>query len=572
MDKLDTTLKDLREKNRDKSRELKDTINDLNARNRQMEASQFHRITKRQHIKPHENELLRMEAKREYQDHLYSSLPGVNVKVHGGNEVDLLLDGVPVTLAHKVQIKSSTPAMAEVHRMIAMMFNRRQQGLPVSDINVSFHGAGGFRAVPVNINPETIEDGVQRETPRVGMAMQLPTMQSVPYLETMKRKGIKSDHTRRYESGMYSSGAILYRQEPTGEPYAKLITTELMLEAYVVGEKVKELKKQVSAAKDDEKEKLKAEVKGLEGKLKLQLRKAVILTDIHFGAPNKAGRPSNYELFDAAKQYFEKNGWPHDVIINGDIAHGVLEDHFGSNEQYLAPAPSTVSAEIAKIKSSSMTEQEKTAALAHLCERGISQSIPLPVVSLQMREIKIRIAPVIHRTLDAGGDVKVTSGNHYNETTVYLDEAVDIVNGVDMKYLGHPRLHAFTGLGERFGMGEATFHETTLEGGWKTYACHGPGSGTDFVQAALRKLFIANKDVNEAYFGHVHIGGAGHAGKTFVTIGPGWQPWVPYVDMLGQQASLRGMVITERDPHKKGYFGWKFVLDPTLERPEYMGK
>ncbi|HLD79724.1 MAG TPA: hypothetical protein VJA18_04130 [Candidatus Nanoarchaeia archaeon] len=574
VDKLDTKLKDLRENNRDKSRELKDAINALNARKREMEAPEFHRITGRQHIEPHENELLRMEAKREYQDHLYSSLPGVNVKVHGGNEVDLLLDGVPVTLMHKVQIKSSTPAIAEVNKMRTMMFNRRQQGLPVSDINVSFHGAGGMRAVPVNTKPETIEAYVDRETPRIGMAMQLSTMQSVPYLETLKRKGIKNDHTRRYESGMYSSGAVLYRVEPTGEHSMRMITTEQMLEAYAVGEQIKELKKQASAEKGDGKEKLKEQVKSLEAKLKLRPRRAAIFTDIHLGAPNREGRPSNYELLEAATRYLEKNGWPDDLIINGDIAHGALERHFGSNEQYLARPPSEVSAEVKKIMGSNKSEPEKSAALAHFCQREVSQMLPISVVSLQMREIKYRVVPMIHKTLDKkeDGTVTVTSGNHYNETTHFLDEATDILNAVDMKYLDDPRLREFTGFGERFGMGEATFHETTLEGGWKTYACHGPGNGTDFVQAALKKLFGANKEVNAAYFGHVHIAGAGHAGKTFVTVGAGWQPWVPYVDQLGQQASLRGVTITEHDPSKKGYFGWKFVLDPTLERPEYMGK
>ncbi len=569
VEKLDAQLKNLREKNRDKNRELKDTTNDLNARKRQMESSQFHRITKRQHIKPHENELLRMEAKREYQDHLYSSLPGVNVKVHGGNEVDLLLDSVPVTLAHKVQLRSSTPAMAEVDKTRIMMFNRRQQGLPVSDINVSFHGAGGFRAVPVNTRPETIEAAVERETPHIGMAMQLPTMQLVSYLETLKRKSIKNDHTRRYESGMYSSGAVLYRVEPTGEHSIRMITTEQMLEAYAVGEQVRELKKKASASKGEEKEKLKEQIKGLEAKLKIKPRKKALLTDIHLGAPNKDGRPSNYEMLEAANNYLEKNGWPNDLVINGDIAHGALERHFGSNEQYLAPPPSEVSAEIQKIMNSDKGEKEKAEALAYFCQRNVSQMLPISVVSLQMREIKQRLAPMIHKTLDNGGHVTITSGNHYNETTKFLDEATDIVNAVDLKYLGNPHLHEFTGFGERFGMGEATFHETTLEGGWKTYACHGPGSGTDFVQAALKKLFKANKDINEADFGHVHVGGAGHAGKTFVTVGPGWQPWVHYVDQLGQQASLRGFVLTERDLNKKGYFGWKFVLDPTLERPEY---
>ena len=86
------------------------------------------------------------------------------------------------------------------------------------------------------------------------MAMQLSTMQSVPYLETLKRKGIKNDHTRRYESGMYSSGAVLYRVEPTGEHSMRMITTEQMLEAYAVGEQIKELKKQASAEKGDGKE------------------------------------------------------------------------------------------------------------------------------------------------------------------------------------------------------------------------------------------------------------------------------------------------------------------------------
>lgn len=573
VEKIDEKIKKLREDNKQKESELNDTLNAINAQKRVEESSQFHRIIKRQHIKPDENEFLRMEAKREYQDHLYEVFQGLNNRhVHAGNEIDIIVDGVRYTLAHKVQIKSNAPGKAEVDKMIEMLFNRKQQGIPVSDVNLTFHGAQGMRGVPINANSETIEAHVERETPRVAMAMQLPTMQSVPYLETLKQKGIKNDHTRRYESGMYSSGAILYRVEPTGEHSVKIITTKQLLSLYVLGKQIDELKDTYSSVKGEEKEKLKEQVKELEAKLQVEARTAAIFTDVHFGCPNKEGRPSNYELVARAQNYLEQNGWPDDLIINGDILHGALERHFGSNEQYLARTPSQVKAEIKRINCSEMAEKDKYAAIAHLCQREVSEMLPISILSLQLREVKHRITPMMHKTLDNGGSVKVTSGNHYNETIHFLDEATDIVNTVDMKYLDHPNLHAFTGFGERFGMGEATFHDTSLERGWRTYACHGPGNGSDFVQAALKKLFGANKEVNEAYFGHVHVPGIGHAGETFVTIGAGWQPWVPYVDQIGQQASLRGMTITERDPKMPGYYGWKLVLDPTLERPEYKSK
>lgn len=564
IEELEQYQKQAKETAKKKDRELKDTINDLNAKKREAEAQQFHRITKRRRIQPNEAEFLRWEAKKEYVDSLYASLPDVTLKVHGGHEVDLVLDSVRVTLAHKAQMRSSSPGMSDVKNIKGKILNRNKHGLPVSDINVSFHGAGGLRMEPINANTENIESYVQRETPRISMAMQLSTMQSVPQLQTLMQKNIKNDHTRRLESGDYSSGAVLYKVEPTGEHNIQMITFPQLLEACKVGDKLAELKGKYSAAKKEEKDKIKDQMKLLEKELKLNRQKGAILTDIHLGCPNKEGRPSNYDILESAKYYLEKNGLPEVLVLNGDNVHGVLERHFGSNEQYYARLPSDIRKKIDEIKASQKDPLQKIADLEYLCSRELSHMVPISLVSKQLREAKRRLAPLMHAVLDKGGYVLITSGNHHNETTKFLDEATDIANLVDLKYLDNPKLKEFVGLGEKYGVGEAT-----LENGWKVYCSHGPMRGSDNVQGAMRQIRGGNKKPNMAFFGHVHQSGAGHTGEAFITIGAGMQPWNPFVDKVGMQASLRGMITFEYDSDKKGYFGWKFVLDPTLEREEY---
>ena len=199
--------------------------------------------------------------------------------------------------------------------------------------------------------------------------------------------------------------------------------------------------------------------------------------------------------------------------------------------------------------------------------RELSHMGPLPVIDQQYREVKVRLVPLMQKVLDKGGSVVATSGNHCNETSHYLDEATAIVNLVDLKYLNSPNLKAFVGLGEKDGLGEVT-----LENGWKLYAGHRPGNASDKVAGCLRIMNGTRSRANLGVFGHVHQAGGGHGGGSFVIVGPGMQTWTPFLNQMGMAGSLRGAMAFEYDVNHPGVFKWKYILDQTLERPEYARK
>ncbi|MFQ5621147.1 MAG: hypothetical protein ACE5FT_04850 [Candidatus Nanoarchaeia archaeon] len=560
---LDRVIKDTRKRLREKRRELQDAEHALNAQARVREASQFFRITKRQHIKPDQAEMFRYEAKSEYNENLYAIFPGLQFHVHSGNEVDLSVDGVIVNFAHKPNISTNAAGLADLKKTKSKNKSLGRNGYEVADVSVTAHGSGGFRMEVQPKKPETIENKVERETPEINMVMQLPTLQSGDSLRVASHKNIKNVHTQRYQKGNFSSGAVFYRVLDSGEHEVTMVPHETLLQMYEAGTALENLRSGYKEAGKKEKRTLAQKIVSLENEMRIDPVKGTVFTDIHFGCPNKEGRPSNYEVFESAVQYVRREGLPEVLVINGDILHGCLERHFGSNEQYYADGPADIERRIQEIESSKLSAKEKRSALARLAKRDVSHMIPLTSVSRQLREVKRRLVPLMHDILDNDGYVIVTSGNHYNETSKFFDEATDIVNLLDLKHLDNPKLVPFTSFGDKYAMGQKT-----LENDVVLYCSHGPMRGSDNVVGALRQVHGSYKNAQIAIYGHVHHAGGGHAEGTFALIGAAMQPWNSYVDRVGLEPGQRGIVSFAFDRAGKPYFQWKFILDKALEDNE----
>lgn len=549
VNQLDEDLKKQRTEFKQKQRALKDVTHALSAQEREREAAQFHSITKRRHIKPDQAELLRGQAKDEYNSNLYSVLPGSQLHVHSGNEVDLVVDGVHVNFAHSASIRSRSPGLTDVKRTKEKQKQLLREGHSLPDLAVTAHGAGGFRMEAMGKEYESIENYVDRETPEVCMAMQLPTLQDVEKLRVLTHKRIKNAHTERYEKGNYSSGAVFYKVKETGEHEVTMVTTKELLRMADIGDRIVELESYEHPSPEHT-----SEIEALYEQLKFEPTTGSVFTDIHFGAPNKEGRPTNYEVFEKSAAYVRENGLPDVLVINGDILHGCLERHFGSNEQYYGKGPVELKQEIDALEG---TPEAKLEQLEKIIDRAHSQ-IPITVVSKQLREAKKRLIPLAHKVLENGGHVVFTSGNHYNETSKFLDEATDLVNLLDMKYIDSPQVVAFDGFGDKYGMGQVDLEGVML------YCSHGPTRGSDNVTGGLRQVKGSMREADVAVYGHVHHCGGGHGGDTFVVVGAGMQTWNPYLDRIGMEAGLRGIVNFAYDQDKE-VFKWDFVLDPALE-------
>ena len=554
---LDRVIKDARKRLQQKRRTLQDAQHSLAAKDRVREASQFFRITKRQHIQPDQAEMLRYEAKNEYNEKLYAIFPELDFHVHSGNEIDLEIDSVNVNFAHKPNIAGNAAGQADVKKTKEKNKSLGRNGFSVADVSVTAHGAGGFRMEVQPKKPETI---VERETPEINMVMQLPTMQSADQLRMASQKNIKNVHTQRYQKGNFSSGAVLYKVLESGEHEVTMVPHETLLMMYEAGEKLNSLRDERKGAKGKTAKSLDEEIALIEEDMRIHKVTGAVITDVHFGCPNKEGRPSNYELFESAVSYIREEGLPDVLVVNGDILHGCLERHFGSNEQYYAEGPVDIERRIKEIESGALSPEEKQSALATLASRDVSHMIPITNVSRQLREVKRRLVPLMHEVLDNEGYVFVTSGNHYNETSKFLDEATDIVNLLNVEYLDNPKLVAFTSFGDKYAMGQKT-----LENDIVMYCSHGPMKGSDNVVGALRQVHGSYKNAQIAIYGHVHHAGGGHAEGTFAVIGAAMQPWNPYVDRVGLEPGQRGIVGFAFDKSGKPYFQWKFILDKALE-------
>lgn len=568
LEKINSELKQLRTKEKEVSAEIRENKTELNAIKRENVAPQFFRITKRRAITPKDAAYLRKSAKDEYNSQLYDIFPSFPDKqyfVHSGNEVDLILDGVHVNLAHKPQIRSNVPGANDMRKTVEKSKLKNKRGHDVPDISVTAHGSGGFKAKPIPKYSEEIESGKKRETPELHLIMQQPTLQCVNQLTTIAQKNVKNHHTVRPDKP-FSSGVVLYTKKKSGEVITEMISHNTLMECADIGEEIERLKEIDKQSKRKSKARTN-KIANLESKLKLNTKKGTIITDVHFGSPNTPERPTNYSVFESSKKYIEQNGIPDLLVVNGDIVHGVLK-HFGSNEQYLGKLPKELNDKINEIKQSGKKQYKKIEALEELL-RGAYAHNPIPIVDDQLKEVKDRLVPLMQKVLSNNGYVVITSGNHGNDTSKYYEEAKAIRNLLDKEYVDHPKLVVNSSPGDKYATGEKVL--SFDNGDISAYFSHGPMKGEE-IAGALKQITGTNRRPHLAFFGHVHQAASGHADGSFVTIGAGMQTHNQYVERVGMTPSLRGIVNIEFDPSKKGYCKWTYVLDPVLESKQYAVK
>ncbi len=528
----------------------------------QKRAPSFFMTIKRKNLDAAQAEEMRARVKPWYQALLCHLFPNNPFYPHGGNSVELTLDGVTVALHHQASVKTIVPGKSDIKKLV----NEYSQQKAVPDLIITGHGSSGLRIVPQQKKVESISLKNERDTPEITTIVQAATLQSEDCLKTLVTKSIRNNHTKRYEETGFASGILFYTlYKKTKEVELVFISADQLLEDYQTGQRIQRLVlKLKDTNRETAKEKLKARIQKQKEKLKFSPIKGLALADGHFGCANMPGRPTNYEFFEAIKSYMKKEGTPEILVLDGDMVHGALES-FGSNQQYLADIPSDFDAKIEAIFSDKKLGLEDIAKQVKQVSHRTVAAIPITNSSKQLSEFKNRFNGLIEKILDSGGQVYIVSGNHYNGTASDRDEAQDIVNMLDLKCRKHPNLNVFSAEGEKSGVGEGRLLNEK-----KIYCCHEPKRGPDQIVGALNQLKSSNQNPHLAVFAHNHHPAAGYGNGTFILNCAGMQPWNTYVSRIGLTPGLRGCVYFELDRNGREQLKWKFVLDPTLE--QYMAE
>lgn len=558
LEAIDRKFKEMVQEERRLEKQEDEITHQLSKIAMQKRAPSFFRSTKRKNLDSDHAEEMRARVKPWYQALLGHIFQNNAFYPHGGNKVDLVLDGVHVALHHQGSVRSIVPGKSDVKKLTKAY--AKQSNVP--DLIIVGHGAVGMRVVPVPKEVESISPKKPRDTPEIATIIQAATLQSEKELESLVAKSIRNNHTKRYEEESFASGILLYTlHKKTKEVEIEFVTSNQLLKDYYVGNRIDKLQKELKKAPSKTKANIRKKIHRLEEKLRFSPVKGLAIADAHFGCANTPGRPSNYSVFEAVKEYTKKDGLPEILILNGDMVHGSLS-LFGSDNQYYADTPSEIEQKLEKVfKNKNLSAEEIKEKIGQFTREALA-GIPITHSSKQFNEFKNRMGRLIEDVLDKKGAVFITSGNHYNNTSNDRDEAMDTVNVLlDKKYNNHPRLYVFSALGEKSGVGEGE-----LPNKKKLFCCHEPKRGADQIVGALNQLQSSNQNPYLAVFAHNHHPAAGYGGGSFILNCAGMQPWNAYVSRTGLTPGLRGAVYFQIDKYGREQVKWKFVLDPTLEQ------
>jgi len=502
--------------------------------------------------------ILQIKNKKDGQDIIY------NPKISKINK-----DDIKILMNYNVNFMNSrVPTRNDIKLQIDDVHFRNKNNLAVPDIYLSANGVGGLRIILEQKYSENTIEGEERKTPEILVHIKLPSLQYIKSLDYTKSKGISTNDTKRFAKKLYGAGAVVHTIKSNNVHEIEMVSVDQLVEFAEIESKIK-LKRNLLNKKDidkDQAKEIRKDIKELKNKITLMPKKIEVSGDTHIGCPNYAGRPSNYDLERASQNYQKQNGLP-DLLVGSEYFNGSLTKIFESDKQNLSEDSFGFMTNLEGIiNDSSLSRNEKIKKISRYAITD-KNKVTLPRISQQAEVIKKLVIPYFESILKQGGRILFVSGNHPNMTTPNFDEAEEIGNLItdSPNYIRNHQLELGKGAGESYGL-----KTIRIDGDKKLFASHKPKNGPDVIIGAMQQLLDANIDADIAVFFDRHHPGAGFADGTFYIAAAGKQPWNEYVTKTGQTPGLRGIVNFFHDPNKKGYGKWEFVLDPALERKEYM--
>ena len=483
-------------------------------------------------------------------------------------------DGISILMDYNINsMNSRVPTKNDIKLQIDDAHFRNKNKLPVPDIYLSANGVGGLRIILEQKYSENTIEGEERKTPEILVHIKLPPFHCLEKLDYTKSKGIATNDTKRFAKKLYGAMAVIHTVKSNNVPLFEMITTEQLENFAYIGS---EIKSKIGSLNEknlsrDEAKKIRKEIKELKkGIIISDLKKIEVSGDVHIGCPNHPGRPSNYDVEIASQNYQKRNGLP-DILVGSEYFNGALTGIFESDKQNLSKDPVEFRRNLEEIiNDSKLSINEKTKKMKEYVIIDKSR-VTLPRITQQAEVIKQLVIPYFESILkkEGKGRILFVSGNHPNMTTPNFDEAEEIGNLIpnSPEYVRNHQLELGKGAGESYGL-----KTIRIDGDKTLFASHKPKSGPDVIIGAMQQLLDANIDADIAVFFDRHHPAAGFADGTFYIAAAGKQPWNEYVAKIGKTPGLRGIVNFYHDPNKKGYGKVEFVLDPTLERKEYMNR
>ena len=472
-------------------------------------------ITREEYSNP-EKEGVRNRAVREYKELIFPMFKGKELKIISHLEDTINVDGTAINLSHnRNALVSDAPNKSGISRRVdeAKIKNKRGEILP--DFDVESHHLDGLKFY------------VQMKTWDKGdpiYFIQLPTMQDTEALRNARKEWVKTWDTKRFDSS-YASGLTIVNTRKDGVVEVEFYSSDLL----------KKIAKDGKIKKTNE--------------LKIE-----VISDIHVGAPNEPGRITNYELIEAIKKYQAENK-PDIIVVAGDVVNGQHLDQIV--HEYPKKVPYQFEMDREELKTSKLSDAEKKSVLEDLT-RQEKYGGPITDVSKQKEEVKLRLyEPYWKEVLEKGGEIVFVSGQHYNKSTRFQqDEAHELANMVDKEY--KKQVHVFGG--KTFGSGQENIKGIDL------FAIHAPRRAQDEVSGLMKHTVKTNRKPQLSVGGDYHHPGIGWSDGTAYIAAAGLQTWNQYVDEIGKQGSMRGIVNVYMDPKIEGYVKYELVLDPAMKR------
>ena len=481
-------------------------------------------------------------------------------------------DGIMILMNYNVNFMNSrVPTRNDIKLQILDAHFRNKNNMDVPDIYLSANGVGGLRVILEQKYSENTIEGEERKTPKILVHIKLPTFHYSENLDYTKSKGIITNDTKRFAKKLHGGGAVIHTIKSNNVHEFEMVTVDQLVDFANIESEIKSKRNLLNKKNPnkDEAKKIRKEIKELKKDMVLDTKKMEVSGDVHIGCKNNPGSPSHYAVEEASQNYQKKNGLP-DILVGSEYFNGSKKKSFDSDKQNLSENPIAFKRNLEEIMNDSSLSMNKKINKIRKYAITDKNKTSLPRISQQCEVIKELVIPYFEEILkkDGKGRILYVSGNHPNEDTNY-DEAEVIASLIpnSPEYIKNHQLELGKGAGEDYGL-----KTIRIDGGKTLFASHKPGAGQDVILGAMQQLLNANVDADIAVFFDRHHPAGGFADGTFYIAAAGKQPWNEYVTKIGKTPGLRGIINFHHDPNKKGYGKWEFVLDPTLEREEYMKK
>ena len=459
-------------------------------------------------------------------------------------------------------IKDAKLLMNYENMVLKKFFSKELDRIQPDVILLGGHQTGGFRVMPWSKDSDSPEEGVFVKGKRIGYMINLPTLQYIPYLERLVEKGFSNWHTKRLRDP-YASAAVIHTEDKEGVNNFTVIDTARLVEFGKISDAIEVYRTELKNKKLSKQKR--GDIKNLieqeKQKVRADFTKIEVAGDFHLGAPDHPDRYSKDQLIKAMQIYQKEHGLP--AIISWDeILHGVMEKTFKSSTRYEAMTPEVFyQRKLTPIMNDASLSQEERAKMVVNESMRNQRAITIHNLSEQKRLFRVLLKePYADGALEDGSRLVLTSGNHANLSSPFEDEALELANQFDSRYINEGQVIPFTGKGNPVGTGRIK-----ILNGSSLFAMHKFPERQDEIYGIMCHLRKMNNDADLVIAGDRHQTGAGYADGILSVLHPGMESRNKFCDLIGKPAGLRGFNNAYIDPFKKGFCAVDFIVDNTLE-------